>query len=128
LGGGGASAGALLARAIGEAYATRIEDQLAEGGLLLWVRTRDADDERKAVEILTAHGGKDVHVHGLPVRHEVLSPQTIVADAPDVPWRRLVHRGYELLEAPEGHCFALGRVFVSTFEAKRVIDKLEKAA
>src|SRR5690606_6029213 len=52
LGGVGAGVGALLARAIGESYAKRIETQLEEGGLLLWVRTRDPEHERKALEIL----------------------------------------------------------------------------
>ncbi len=126
LGGAGAGVGALLARAIGQAYAARIETQLEEGGLLLWVRTRDAAHERKAVDILEAHGGKDVHVHGLPEQYAALSPETVVAEAPELPWRRTVHRGYEMLEAPDGHCFALGRVFVNSFEARRVIDLLDR--
>jgi hypothetical protein len=36
------------------------------GGLLLWVRTWDVEDERRAVEILRKHSGSDVHVHALP--------------------------------------------------------------
>ena len=34
--------------------------------LLLWVRTWDAEDERRAVEILRKHSGGGVHVHALP--------------------------------------------------------------
>jgi hypothetical protein len=33
---------------------------------LLWVRTRNAMAERRAVEILKRHSGTNVHVHGLP--------------------------------------------------------------
>ncbi|MCP5391450.1 MAG: hypothetical protein H6920_07500 [Sphingomonadaceae bacterium] len=62
-GGAGAAIGAILARIIDKRHADRIEEQLAHGGLLLWVRTWDADDERRACEILVKHSGKDVHVH-----------------------------------------------------------------
>ena len=36
------------------------------GGLLLWVRTRDAAHEDRAKKILSKHTAHDVHVHGLP--------------------------------------------------------------
>lgn len=65
LGGGvGGLIGAALARLIGEQHARRIDEQLQHGGLLLWVRTWDAKDEKRAVEILSSHSGRDVHVHG----------------------------------------------------------------
>jgi hypothetical protein len=32
----------------------------------LWVRTWDAADEKRAVEILAKHSGQDVHVHAEP--------------------------------------------------------------
>jgi len=57
--------GALLARAIGEQRAQQIEEQIAHGGLLLWVRVWDGEREKKAVEILTRHFGRDVHVHDM---------------------------------------------------------------
>jgi len=64
-GGAGAAIGTVFARLVGKKHADRIEEQLAHGGLLLWVRTWNADDERRAREILEKHSGEDVHVHGL---------------------------------------------------------------
>jgi hypothetical protein len=55
--------GAQLARLIGAHHAKRIEEQIHHGGLLLWVRAWNADRERRAVEILSRHSGRDVHVH-----------------------------------------------------------------
>lgn len=65
-GGAGGMIGALLARLIGESHARYLQEQLDHGGLLLWVRTWNADDEARAVTILGRHSGHDVHVHGLP--------------------------------------------------------------
>jgi hypothetical protein len=64
-GGSGATIGALLARMIEKQHADYIADQLSHGGLVLWVRTWNADDEASAVRILKAHFGEDVHVHGV---------------------------------------------------------------
>lgn len=64
-GGGGATIGALLARLIEKHHADYIADQLSHGGLVLWVRTWNADDEVAAVRILKSHAGGDVHVHGV---------------------------------------------------------------
>lgn len=55
--------GAALAELIGEHHAKHLEDQLAHGGLLLWVRAWDAEREKKAAEILKKHSGRDVHAH-----------------------------------------------------------------
>jgi hypothetical protein len=63
---GGAGLGSLLSRALGQDRAANIEAQLNKGGLLLWVRTRDADHERRAIETLKRHGADDVHIHDLP--------------------------------------------------------------
>ena len=63
-GGGGGLIGAALAGLIGEQHARRIDEQLQHGGLLLWVRTWDPEREKRAVEILSRHSGRDVHVHG----------------------------------------------------------------
>jgi hypothetical protein len=65
LGGSGALMGAALARMIDDSDAERIEEQLDHGGLLLWVRTRDAAHEAKAKDILSRHSGQDVHLHQL---------------------------------------------------------------
>lgn len=63
-GGGGALVGGLLAKLVGDRHAAYLQEQLERGGLLLWVRTWNQDDERRAVEILKRHLGEDVHVHG----------------------------------------------------------------
>jgi hypothetical protein len=65
-GGGGGLVGALFARLIGEHHAQYLQEQLDRGGILLWVRTRDGAHEKSAVDILTKHSGRDVHVHGVP--------------------------------------------------------------
>ncbi|MCR9221963.1 MAG: hypothetical protein NXI21_17200 [Alphaproteobacteria bacterium] len=65
-GGAGGAVGGLLAKLVGDRRAARIEEQLAHGGLLLWVRTRDAAHEERAVEILGRHSGQDVHLHAIP--------------------------------------------------------------
>jgi hypothetical protein len=65
-GGGGGLVGVLLAKLIGKQHAEHLQEQLDRGGLLLWVRTWDEDREKRAVDILKKHSGRDVHVHGLP--------------------------------------------------------------
>jgi hypothetical protein len=65
-GGAGALIGVALAKFIGDRHASHLQEQLNEGGLLLWVRTWDVEDERKATEILRRHSGRDVHIHALP--------------------------------------------------------------
>jgi hypothetical protein len=65
---GGASGfiGSILAKWVGDHHAHYLQEQMDHGGLLLWVRTWDAEDERRAVEILRKHSGRDVHLHTLP--------------------------------------------------------------
>ncbi len=60
------AAGALLGRAAGEGERRFLEQQKERGGVLLWVRTRDAEHERRAEEILRRHSAHDVHVHEVP--------------------------------------------------------------
>ena len=62
-GGAGGLAGTWLAQLLSDQRAQRIQQQLDRGGLLLWVRTWDAEQENLAVEILNRHAGRDVHVH-----------------------------------------------------------------
>lgn len=57
------SAGFLLSRVFGRKHADAIHQQLANGGLLLWVHTPDAKDDAKVLEILKENGGRDAHVH-----------------------------------------------------------------
>lgn len=61
--GTGALIGATLSKVMHEHYATRVREQLARGGLLLWVNVRNAREEATALEVLRAHSAHDVHVH-----------------------------------------------------------------
>lgn len=65
---GGASGlvASVLADLVGRHHAAYLNEQLEHGGLLLWVRTWNAELESKACEVLKRHSGKDVHVHELP--------------------------------------------------------------
>jgi hypothetical protein len=65
-GGAGGLIGAALARLVGRHHAQYLQQHLDRGGLLLWVRTADADEERLACDLLARHGAEDVHVHALP--------------------------------------------------------------
>lgn len=64
-GGAGGVIGALLAKWLGDNHAQYLRTQVDHGGLLLWVRTRDAEAEDRAVNVLTRHSSRDVHVHTL---------------------------------------------------------------
>jgi hypothetical protein len=65
-GGAGGLIGSILAKWIGDCHARYLQEQIDRGGLLLWVRTWNIEDEQRAVEILTKHSGRDVHLHTLP--------------------------------------------------------------
>ncbi|MEX0758260.1 MAG: hypothetical protein WD100_01650 [Tistlia sp.] len=65
-GGAGGLVGALLARWVDRRHAQFLQEQLDHGGLLLWVNARDAEHEKRAVDILSKHSGRDVHVHSIP--------------------------------------------------------------
>jgi hypothetical protein len=66
-GGAGAAIGGVLTLLIGEHHAHTLAQQLEHGGLLLWVRTIDAQAEKTACDILARNGGTHVHVHQFPV-------------------------------------------------------------
>jgi hypothetical protein len=66
-GGAGGLIGSILAKWVGDRHAHHLQEQMDRGGLLLWVRIREAEDEKRAVEILKKHSGSEVHVHALPV-------------------------------------------------------------
>jgi hypothetical protein len=66
-GGTGGVIGSILAKWIGDHHAHHLQEQLDHGGLLLWARTWNVEDEKRAVEILAKHSGRDVHVHTVPV-------------------------------------------------------------
>jgi hypothetical protein len=63
VGGTGGIVGALLAKWLGDNHARYLRTQVDHGGLLLWVRTRDAKAEDRAADVLKKHSSRDVHVH-----------------------------------------------------------------
>lgn len=69
-GAAGAGLGALLARAIGQRYSGHISEQIAQGGIVLWVRVHNRDEEEKALDVLAKAGAFDVHAH--EIEHEWL--------------------------------------------------------
>ena len=67
---GGAAAGgigALIARSLGQEEARELEDQIAMGGLVLWVRVRSPEEEQKAQQILREQGAEAVRVHEIEI-------------------------------------------------------------
>jgi len=64
-GGAGGFVGAALASLVGDHHARHFQEQLAHGGLLLWVRTRNKEHELRAIDILKRHSGRDAHLHAL---------------------------------------------------------------
>lgn len=63
--GAGAAIGALLSGAIDRRHAATVEDQLASGGMLLWVRVKDDAQEARVTALLRDGGGDNVHAHTL---------------------------------------------------------------
>ena len=64
----GALIGTVLAHWLDRNQAEWLQEQLDHGGLLLWVRTPDAEAEQKAMTILRRHSAHDVHIHRLPAK------------------------------------------------------------
>jgi hypothetical protein len=60
----GAVVGTLLARRVNRHHKDYYAEQIAHGGILVWVRVNTPEKARIATEIMTAHSGRDVHVHG----------------------------------------------------------------
>lgn len=61
----GGGVGGLVAHAVARHHADRVTEQLAKGGLVLWVNVPDAYAERRALDILEGAGAGNVHVHTL---------------------------------------------------------------
>ena len=59
--------GGVVESIVGERQAREIEDEIKRGGLLVWVRTPNENDEKRAVEVLKRNGAADVHVHTIEV-------------------------------------------------------------
>ena len=62
-GGAGGLVGSVLARWVGEHHAQYLEEQIENGGLLLWVSAWEAEDVTRATTILRNHAGDNVHAH-----------------------------------------------------------------
>lgn len=62
-GGSGAALGAMLLRRLGHKFEHNIEEQIARGGLVLWVRTPDHDRETIAQAIMERNGAKHIRTH-----------------------------------------------------------------
>lgn len=62
-GGAGTLLGSILARLVGQHHAENMNEQIERGGLLLWVRAWEAEDDALAISILRKHGGGHVHSH-----------------------------------------------------------------
>lgn len=60
------AAGAALGSKAGQSGRHFLDEQLAQGGVLVWVRTRDPAAEQRALEILREHRGTEIHLHDLP--------------------------------------------------------------
>ena len=59
----GAAIGGSLLYGIKVYLDNRVQKQLDEGGLVLWVKTLKPGQERKAKAIMKEHGARDVHFH-----------------------------------------------------------------
>ncbi len=64
----GGGLGAVCVYAIARRHRNSVERQMAEGGFLLWVRTRNRDQAARAIRALAGAGGIDVHLHEVTIR------------------------------------------------------------
>ena len=55
--------GLLFARAFGRKHAKNVQDQILNGGLLLWVRAREPEKNDTLLAVLRENGGSHVHMH-----------------------------------------------------------------
>jgi hypothetical protein len=65
-GGAGATVGAALAGIVGHEHAKHLNEHLNRGGLLIWVRTRDVEAQKVALDVLKRHSCEDAHLHPVP--------------------------------------------------------------
>ena len=83
---GGGVLGTWLGRSLDARYMQWLEQQQRRGGILLWVRTRDAEMEQRASEILVRSGGSGVRIVELfyraPQRRSGVSGQLAWLDKP----------------------------------------------
>jgi hypothetical protein len=65
---GGGAAAAVSAIGLGAARERAIDQQIARGGVLLWVTARDDGEDQQAREILAQSGAAHVHAHETPIQ------------------------------------------------------------
>jgi hypothetical protein len=61
----GAGLGALLYHAVARRHTAAIHNQMARGGLILWVRVADTATEERAMAVLRECGAGSVHTHSI---------------------------------------------------------------
>jgi hypothetical protein len=61
---GAGSLGAVLAAILQNETADKISGEDERGGLILWVRALQGNDDDLAIQIMRDHGAYDVHAHG----------------------------------------------------------------
>ena len=84
---GGAAAGglgALITKLIGREPAQALQEQMAQGGLVLSVRVRTPEHEKRAEDILRKHGGTQVRVQEVEIQKR-LADIPLSSVRPD-PW------------------------------------------
>ena len=62
-GGVGAAAGGVIAAMVGKTYSSKLQEELDQGGLLLWVKTPDPQTEERAKDVLGRHEARLVETH-----------------------------------------------------------------
>lgn len=63
----GALLGVILAKLLGDYRENYIQKQIERGGLLLWVRIQNKEQEQTALNILRKYSAHDAHIHTLRV-------------------------------------------------------------
>jgi hypothetical protein len=115
-GGSGAALGSILARLVGNKHGNYVADQVEHGGLALWVRTWNSGDERRAVQILKAHSGKDVHLHGLP-DHGYVPDKTVLTVGADE------DQSTQISDDGSGVFYVSGKMFSDKATAQAYLDR-----
>lgn len=62
-GAAGGGLGALLSHAVSKGHLARLQEQVENGGIVLWVQTPDKTAEDRALKTLASCGATGVHVH-----------------------------------------------------------------
>lgn len=74
IGGGATAATHAAARWLSERRSDFMDQQVAQGGILLWVVLRKPDQDQRALDILRRNGAEHVHIHRLPVEEAHAPP------------------------------------------------------